>query len=156
MKTSKPSISLTPFHALADLFQGPLAAAAFPGVDAATIVSLVAEAERRASSVASARVALASAEDDLAAADRAFGEHLEHLIEKAQLAVAYARVFAGSDLALAAALEQIALPRARPARATSVPAPAGQAPGITPPRRRGRPPKVAAAPAAVPSEIAAE
>jgi hypothetical protein len=96
------------------------------------------ELHRRAAAVDAARVALAAAERDLAAAEQAFRDHRAASIEQGHLALAYARVYAKSDPSLVASIDRIALPKQR-----AVAAPASAAASTPVPRRRGRPPKSA-------------
>lgn len=128
------------FFALRDLFTGPLRDVSFPGVDANAVAELVAHAEAGAESVESARAALREAQTNLVAAEAAFADRRALLVSKAQLAVAYARVFAQDDPELLAAVESVSVPRLRSAASTpaNVAAPAA-------PRKRGRPPKLQSA-----------
>lgn len=154
MKTpAKPAVSSVDpaFVALSELFAGPLQAVSFPGVDATMLAELVARARERARAADDARVALAAASAELAAAEVAFTDARALLARTSQLALAYARVFAKDDAALLAQLEDVVLPR--------VPAP----PAVRPvegaaPKRRGRPRKNAAPvdPAQDREQVAAE
>ena len=101
-----------------DFFRAELASVQFPGVDANVLdaasarVTAASEAVRRAEAeLDAARATLQAAQDEAA--------------QKAQRALAYARVYAQDDAALLARLDELASP--------PVPTPA--------PRRRGRPPK---------------
>ncbi len=135
------------FLELRELFHGPLRSAAFPGVDASTVASLVGEAERLEASVNAARAQLELAAAELAAAETAFAQHRATLARSAHTALAYARVFAKDDRELCAAIDRIVLPKLRlpssnpSPNASSTPAASGA------PRKRGRPPKSVSAPA---------
>jgi ElaB/YqjD/DUF883 family membrane-anchored ribosome-binding protein len=108
----------TPLDSLMDFFRAELASVQFPGVDAKVldaastrIEAALATVRRAESELDAARAALAAAQDDAQ--------------QKAQRALAYARVYAQDDPALLARLDALTGPVVVP------PAP----------RRRGRPPK---------------
>lgn len=136
---AEPSLLEPSFFALRDLFTGPLRDVSFPGVDASAVADLVAHAEGGARAVVAARTALLEAQASLASAEAVFADRRSLLANKAQLALAYARVFAQDDPALLAAVEGVSLPRLR--AVTSAPSNMTAA-APTAPRRRGRPPKV--------------
>jgi ElaB/YqjD/DUF883 family membrane-anchored ribosome-binding protein len=125
----------TPLQALIELFSSDLAEVRFGDVDASTLTSVAADVE-------SAAEAAASAETRLAEARAMLQERQDLLMQHAQRAMAYARVYAEANASLTARLEAIALPRpARKVRTES-----GEAfvlsPDAEPPRRpRGRPRK---------------
>jgi hypothetical protein len=123
-----------PLQDLIDLFQGPLASVAFPDVDTLALTRLLAEVEAAHAGVVEAEAALAEARRERETC-------LDALTQKAQRALAYARVFAEDDAELSARLATIRLPQtSQSAR--------GSSPGIPPeslaaaPRKRGRPRKV--------------
>jgi len=91
-----------------------------------------------AEEVVLAATALERAEEALSAARVAFLEKQEILLQKAQRALAYARVYADGDGELAARVEQISLPKSR--RSPKVDAVDGvqTAPAVQAPRRRAR------------------
>lgn len=117
-------------QSLLELFQHELASVKFPDVDADVL-------SRAAESVRTAAVALEQAEAVVEAAREQLNAAQEALLHKGQRALAYARVFAEEDLALAAKLDALALPKSQ--RKLRSEAPAGG--DAQPPRRRGRPPK---------------
>jgi hypothetical protein len=94
----------SPIQAVIDIFADPLRELRFADVDAATLGDLAASAQ------AAADVVLA-AELELAQARRSLQERQEALLQHAQRALAYARVYAEGDPALCERLEQIAMPR---------------------------------------------
>jgi hypothetical protein len=124
-----------PIQDLLTLFTTALADVRFGDVDAKTLARAAADVESAADVVAAAQAALDSAREVLQ-------ERQEALLQQAQRAVAYARVYAESDDALTERLAAIALPRpARRARAS------GEALVLSPDpepaaRPRGRPRKV--------------
>jgi hypothetical protein len=128
-----------PIQSLLDLFTTALVEVRFADVNAQTLARAVADVEAASAVVSSAQAAL----DD---ARQALHERQETLLQHAQRAVAYARVYAENDEALSGRLGAIALPRS--ARRTR---PSGDAlvlssdPPVTPARPRGRPRKAAAA-----------
>ncbi len=131
-----------PIQALLDLFTTSLADVRFADVDGQTLASCAAEVEVAAKALASAQVTLDAAREALQFRQDA-------LLQRAQRALAYARVYADADEALTRELDAISLPRPpRRARAEDAlvlsadpqPAPAS--------RPRGRPKKAPVAPAA--------
>ena len=119
-----------PLQALLDLFATELADVHFADVDAQLLARLAANLQASADAAAAAQQALERA-------NAVVLERTEALLEQAQRGLAYARVYAERNEALAARLESITLPRPRRPRA--------EAPSLseapTPPRRRGRPRK---------------
>jgi hypothetical protein len=111
-----------PVQAVIDLFADDLADVRFPDVDGAVLGRLASEVEAASSALAAAQAALDQARE-------ALHQRQDALLHGAQRAVAYARVFAESNEALAARLGAIHLSRPAPASAEAAP------------RRRGRPPK---------------
>ncbi len=112
-------------QAVLDLFTTHLAAVTFPDVDAATLRARADELRAAASSVASAREALARALTETEARGAA-------LADAAARAVAYARIYAAAHpdrQPILAALARLAPPSASPSPAAE-------------PRRRGRPRKI--------------
>ena len=122
-----------PIQTLLDLFTTALADVRFADVDGQTLGRSAAEVETAAESVASAQAALDAAREALQLKQ-------EVLLQRAQCALAYARVYAEGDEALSTRLDGVSLPRSmRRARAveglvlSAEPQPA--------PRPRGRPRK---------------
>src|SRR5512140_2752731 len=102
-----------PVDQLLALFSSRLADVRFPDVDGASLARLAEQTHE-------ARMALATAEAMVETANAALRDHQEELLRAAQRALAYARVYASADEALARELDAIALPRvARRARAES-------------------------------------
>jgi multidrug efflux pump subunit AcrA (membrane-fusion protein) len=139
-----------PIQTLLDLFTTSLADVRFADLDGQTLASSAAEVEAAAKSVAVAQAALDAAREVLQSRQDA-------LLQRAQRALAYARVYAESDEALSRRLDAVTLPRpARRARAEDAlvlsadpqPAPAS--------RPRGRPKKVVAAQPTPPAELTLE
>lgn len=99
-------------HALIGLFEGPLAGVGFPGVDRAILLG----AARRARD---AQLVVEAAERDLERSRRDLGERTVELGKLARRALAYVRVLAEDDAALAEKLDALS-PRpteaARPTR----------------------------------------
>jgi ElaB/YqjD/DUF883 family membrane-anchored ribosome-binding protein len=114
-----------------DLFQNQLAPVTFGGLEAGVLTS-GAEAVREAAS------ALVEAEAAAEEARSLLVEKQDELAQKAQRALAYARIYAEDDPTLLAKVEAIALPRT--GRRTPKEDESGQT-GASPMRRRGRPPK---------------
>ena len=98
-------------HAVLALFEGPLATIGFPGVDRATL-------EERARAVTEAELVVESAERDLDHSRRELSERSGELGKLVRRALAYARVLAEDDAALAAQLDALAPRAAEPARTT--------------------------------------
>lgn len=107
----------------------------FPDVDNDALVASAAQVEQRFADMKRLEAALEDARKKL-------DESQETLLGKAQRAVAYARVYADGDVLLTSRLESISLPRQRPAKSTTTTATAA---GEAAPKKRGRPPKNAAA-----------
>jgi ElaB/YqjD/DUF883 family membrane-anchored ribosome-binding protein len=93
-----------PIQSLLDLFAQDLADVRFADVDAKVLNQV-------ASDVESAAAAVASAQAVLDAARASLQDRQDVLLQLAQRALAYARVYAESDPSLSASLEAIALPR---------------------------------------------
>ena len=123
----------SPVRTVLDLFVTDLADVRFGDVDAKTLASLAADVEAAAEAVASAQALLDDARSKLQ-------ERQDVLLQQAQRAVAYARVYAEPDAALSARIEAIALPRmTRRSRTEAEPLTLS---ADDPPRRpRGRPRK---------------
>lgn len=131
-----------PVRSLLDLFATTLADVRFADLDAHTLAHAAADVESAAAAVATAQATLDSARNGLR-------EQQELLIQCAQRAIAYARVYAESDATLAERIESIGLPK--PVRAPRRVRSADDAlPLFTeaeaPRRPRGRPRKAAVAP----------
>lgn len=119
-----------PVQALLDLFATDLADVHFADVDAQLLARLAVDLEASAE-------AAAIAQEALERANAAVLERSDALLEQAQRALAYARVYAERNPPLLERLEAITLPRARRPRAESPTL--TEAPSL--PRRRGRPRK---------------
>ena len=155
-ETKTPLLLEPAFFALRDLFDGPLRGASFPGVDASTLGELIDETERRQATLAAARGQLERAQTEVAQAEAALAQQRATLNETSHLALAYARVYAKDDGALLTAIDGIALPKPRPAGSRpSTKRSASTQDASLPPRRRGRPPKSAAAPASAEAAVVA-
>lgn len=134
---SAPSDALDPsLRELVELFAGPLATVSFPGVDgrrlgtlAAQVESDTAELARLDAAAAALRQRLSDARDDL--------------LQRAQRALAYARVYADGEgpAELAAQLDALVLPRTRSQRPAPAQTATAAAAEPTAPRKRGRPRK---------------
>ena len=122
---------------LLDLFATSLADVRFADVDGPSLARCAAKVEAAAQAEAVARSALD-------AAHLALQEKQEALLQRAQRALAYARVDAESDPTLAESLKAIGLPRAT-RRATAGDPLVLSAASETSPRPRGRPRKRRAA-----------
>jgi len=122
-----------PVQALLDLFATELADVHFADVDAQLLARLAVDLEASAEAAALAQQALERA-------NAAVLERSDALLDQAQRALAYARVYAERNPALLERVEAIALPRARLARRPRLESPTlDEAPVL--PRRRGRPRK---------------
>jgi hypothetical protein len=122
----------TAIQEVLDLFEDQLAPVTFGGLET-RVLTAAAETVRVAAD------ALAAAEAAAEAARAVLAERQEELAQKAQRALAYARIYAEDDPPLLEKVEAIALPRAgRRAAREEEPAQTGH---VLPPRRRGRPPK---------------
>jgi hypothetical protein len=131
----------TPIQAILDLFNTALSDVRFADLDAKTLARLASEVRAAAEVTLSAQAALASARD-------ALQERQEALLQQVQRAVAYARVYAETDEALAERIDAIALPRpARRGRGgdESLTLTLDHASAPQPARPRGRPRKAPAA-----------
>lgn len=137
-----------PVQTVLDLFTTDLADVRFGELDAPALARLASDVQAASEVVVAAQVAL-----DVARG--ALHERQETLLQQAQRALAYARVYAEADLALTARLDAITLPRGsrrpRSEGVTSANGAAGESLVLTseiePARRpRGRPRKLAAAP----------
>ncbi len=95
----------SPLQAVISLFSGPLHGVRFADIDADGLSSLATEVESLGSEVESLDAQLTNLRDALA-------QKQEALLALAQQALAYARIYAESDEALTAELNEIALPRA--------------------------------------------
>ena len=93
-----------PIQSLLDLFSTALVEVRFADVDAQTLARAVADVQEAAAVVGAAQATLEDAR-------QALQERQETLLQYAQRAVAYARVYAENDEALSGRLGAIALPR---------------------------------------------
>lgn len=98
-----------PLQAVVDLFSGPLQGVRFAEIDGDGLSSLATEVESLGNEVEALEAQLTSYREALA-------QKQEALNALAQQALAYARIYAESDEALSAELEEISLPRATKAR----------------------------------------
>ncbi|HEY4014854.1 MAG TPA: hypothetical protein VGM06_16035 [Polyangiaceae bacterium] len=136
-----------PIQALLELFTTTLSGVRFADLDAKALAALAAEAQSAAEVVASAEAALTAARDTLK-------QRQEALLLQAHRAIAYARVFAENDQALAERIDAIALPKApRRTRAPSEPMAPPPAPQATRPRKH--PSKASSAPEPTSERVAA-
>jgi hypothetical protein len=94
----------TPIQTVIDLFTTSLADVRFADVDGQTLAQLGADVEAASATVAAAQSALDAAREVLQ-------ERQDALLQHAQRALAYARVYAESDEALSGQLETLNLPR---------------------------------------------
>jgi multidrug efflux pump subunit AcrA (membrane-fusion protein) len=129
-----------PIQTLLDLFTKSLADVRFADVDGQALTHFAEEVEAAAAAVADAQSALD-------AAQLALQEKQDRLLQQAQRALAYARVYADSDETLSGQLDAVTLPRA-PRRARAEEALVLSADPQPSPRPRGRPRK---APVVVPA-----
>lgn len=121
-------------QALLDLFATSLADVRFADVDGPSLARCAAEVEGAAQAEVVARLALD-------AAQFALQEKQEALLQRAQRALAYARVYAENDPTLAASLDGIGLPRATRRASVGDALVLSTASETTSPRPRGRPRK---------------
>lgn len=125
-------------QAVVELFGSSLRDVSFPDVDAAALEAAVAELRARQEVVRQAEVALE-------AARQAREQSLDELVQKAEKALAYAKIYAANDAELMVELTTLSLPRRQPAVAAPTP------------KKRGRPRKVdVSAPLLEPAVVAAE
>jgi hypothetical protein len=113
---SVPSMSAfsSPLQAVVDLFSGPLQGVRFADIDGEGLGNLASEVEALGSEVEAHEAQLTSLREVLV-------QKQELLLALAQQALAYARIYAESDEALSAELNDIALPRAtKPRKSASV------------------------------------
>ncbi len=94
-----------PLQAVVALFSGPLHGVRFADIDGETLGSLATDVEAMGGEVEALEAQLASLREALT-------QKQEALSTLAQQALAYARIYAEGDEALAAELDEIALPRA--------------------------------------------
>lgn len=122
-----------PIRTLLDLFTSSLADVRFADVDGQTLGRCAAEVESAAEAVASAQAALDAARETLQLKQ-------DVLLQRAQSALAYARVYAENDDALSRQLDGVCLPRStrRPRGVEGLVLSAEPQPA---PRPRGRPRK---------------
>ena len=121
-----------PIRTLLDLFTDSLADVRFADVDGQTLGRCAAEVESAAEAVASAQAALDAARETLQLKQ-------DVLLQRAQSALAYARVYAENDDALSRQLDGVCLPRStRRPRGVGLVLSAEPQPA---PRPRGRPRK---------------
>lgn len=98
-----------PLQAVVDLFSGPLQGVRFADIDGEGLNNLATEVESLGNEVEALEAQLASYREALVLKQEA-------LNTLAQQALAYARIYAESDEALSAELEEISLPRATKTR----------------------------------------
>jgi multidrug efflux pump subunit AcrA (membrane-fusion protein) len=123
-----------PIQNLLELFTTSLADVRFADVDGQTLGRCAAEVESAAITVASAQAALDAAREGLQ-------QKQDALLQRAQCALAYARVYAESDETLSGQLDGVSLPRStrRPRVVEGLVLSTEPQPA---PRPRGRPRKV--------------
>ena len=109
-----------PLREVLAVFSESLSSVRFPDVDASALAEAAVLVEQHAAEQRRLEAALEEQRKTLE-------ESQEQLLQKAQRALAYARVFAEGDVLLSSRLEGIALPRIRAARA-STPGPIAEAP----------------------------
>lgn len=102
----------SPLQAVIDVFSGPLDGVRFADIDGDGLAALATEVETLNSEVELHEARLAELREALA-------QKQESLLALAQQALAYARIYAESDEALSATLNEIALPRAAKPRKAS-------------------------------------
>lgn len=141
----------SPVQSLLDLFASDLSDVRFGDVDATTLSSAAAEVETAAEALSAAQAVLDEARAKLQ-------EQQDTLMQHAQRALAYARVYAEANASLAARLDAIALPRAAKRARAEGDVLVLSSDDPQPPRRpRGRPRKhPLPAPASSPAFVAAE
>jgi hypothetical protein len=128
----------TPVQTILTLFTTSLADVRFADVDGPTLARLAAGVEAAAEAVATAQSALDAARD-------ALQERQDALLQQAQRALAYARVYAEGDAVLSEQLDTVNLPR--PSRRARGEDTLVLSADVQPaPRPRGRPRKVPAQP----------
>lgn len=127
------SVIPAPVQTLLDLFTTTLADVRFADVDDQTLRRCAAEVESAAEAVASAQALLDVARETLQ-------QKQDALLQRAQSALAYARVYAEVDEALSTQLDSVSLPRStRRSRAVEGLVLSAEPPPA--PRPRGRPKK---------------
>jgi hypothetical protein len=118
-----------------DMYESNLPLVKFGDLEATVLASAVEE-------VVLAATALERVEATLDAARVTLLEKQEALLQKAQRALAYARVYAEGNAELSARVDQISLPRSsRRSQKVDIADGIQGAPALQPPRRRGRPRK---------------
>ncbi len=123
----------SPIQSFLELFTTSLADVRFADLDRETLARFAADVEKAGDEVAAAQLALDGARQILQ-------ERQEALLQQAQRALAYARVYADGNDALSSRLEAITLPRATRRTRGEEALVLSEAPA-PPPRRRGRPRK---------------
>ena len=118
------------------LFDGPLSSVTFPDVDGPSLREQVASVDAAVHEVEAAAAAWAEAKRNVDA-------RLEVLLQKAQRALAYARIYAEDKPELDATLAALVVPRWGDPRGTKAPVSNGRSNGqdVAPARKRGRPRK---------------
>jgi hypothetical protein len=107
----------SPLQAVVDIFSGPLQGIRFADIDGDGLGNLAADVDALSTEVE-------AQESHLAALREALAQKQETLLALAQQALAYARIYAESDEALAAELNEIVLPRAtKPKKSASLKSP---------------------------------
>lgn len=116
------------------LFDGPLAKVQFPEVDAKALRQLATQVDAASEEVEAAAQAWA-------AAKRAVDERVEVLLQKAQRALAYARIYAEDKPEISSVLATVSLPRAGDALPRGPKSASSSSADMAPARKRGRPKK---------------
>jgi multidrug efflux pump subunit AcrA (membrane-fusion protein) len=123
-----------PIQTLLDLFTTCLADVRFADVDGQTLARCAADVEAAAETVATAQLTLEATRE-------ALQEKQDALLQQAQRALAYARVYAESDEVLSGRLEAVSLPRAARRSRVEDGLVLSSASPLPTPRPRGRPRK---------------
>lgn len=109
MVPSSMTVPSSPVHALVALYSAQLHGVRFGGIDAESLGNLATEVDRLNTDVEAREAELQSLREALAQKE-------ETLLTLAQQALAYAKIYAESDEALSAQLNEIALPRGTKSR----------------------------------------
>ena len=137
-----------PIQSVLELFATSLADVRFADVDAEVLARVAGDVEEAAGILEAAQAALDAAREGLQ-------EKQDALLQQAQRALAYARVYAETDESLSARLEAITLPRA-PRRSRAEDALVLSADAQPAPRPRGRPRKASVVESTLTAPILAE
>ncbi len=122
------------------LFDGPLSSVTFPDVDGPSLREQAASVDAAVHEVEAAAAAWAEAKRNVDA-------RLEVLLQKAQRALAYARIYAEDKPELDATLAALVVPRWGDPRGSKAPVAGRNGQDVAPARKRGRPRKADVTPA---------